>query len=343
MTDPVASPAAERVRPARQLDVGLVVVFGAFAAMLVVLLVIDSTKFWQSSIVGFAIGGVYALVCLGFVVIYRATGLLNFAQVGLVTLGAFLAFNAVVTWGLSWWIAIVISAIGCALAGYLFQRFVLQIMVAAPLFSKILATVGAFLFLQALVEWIWGADAATGGVIENPFGIDKFAVGPTSMLQVDAASLALAVVLMVGFFVLFEYTRAGLAMRATAIDPEAALAQGVNVNGVVALSWIIAGVTAAVAGTMLGSNASPQVGLNATMIALVALRAFPAMVLGGLDSPLGALLGGLMIGLLEAYALAYVPVENVGQFAAVLPYLVMIAVLLIRPFGLFGSRDVRRI
>jgi branched-chain amino acid transport system permease protein len=216
-------------------------------------------------------------------------------------------------------------------------------MVGAPLFSMILATIGLFMLLQAIVEWVWGADAATSGVIENPFGLDTFSIGSTTILRVDVASLGLAVLLMVGFFVMFEFTRAGLAMRATAIDPEAALAQGINVNGVVALSWIIAGVAAAVAGTMLGSNATPTVGLNATLIALVALRAFPAMVLGGLDSPLGALVGGLIIGLLESYALTFIPAENVGQFAAVLPYLVMIAVLLVRPYGLFGTAEVRRI
>jgi len=330
-------------RARRTIDVGLFSVFAVFAVVLIALAIIDGTKFFQSSLAGLAIGGIYALVCLGFVVIYRATGLLNFAQVGLVTLGAFVAFNVVSTWGLSWWVAIAVSAVVCAIAGFLFQRFVLQPMTGAPLFSKILATIGIFLFLQALVEWIWGTGAASGQVIENPFMLSTFTFGSTPMLRIDVVSLALAVVLMVAFFVLFEYTRAGLSMRATAIDPEAALAQGMNVNGVVALSWIIAGVTAAVAGTMLGSNASPNVGLNATMIALVALRAFPAMVLGGLDSPLGALVGGVIIGLLESYALAYVPAENLGQFAAVLPYLVMIGVLLVRPFGLFGSSDVRRI
>lgn len=327
---------------ARERDVGNLVIAGALVVLVIVLVALDATKFVQSSLAGLAIGAILALVCLGFVVVYRATGLLNFAQVGLVTFGAFMTYHGVESWSLPWWLAVVVAAVVCGAIGYAFQRLVLQYMVGAPLFSKILATIGLFLGLQAIVSWWWGT-ASTGAPIDSPFGANTISVGPTSVFVVNVAAFVIALVVMAVFFLVFEYTRVGLAMRATAIDPEAALAQGMNVHRVVAVSWAIAGVTAAVAGAMLGSNAAPGVGLNSAMIAIVALGAFPAMVLGGLDSPLGAVVGGLVIGLLQSYALTYVPVETVGQFASVMPYFVMILILLVKPFGLFGTADVRRI
>ncbi|MFZ4585590.1 MAG: branched-chain amino acid ABC transporter permease [Acidimicrobiia bacterium] len=330
----------------RPQNVGVLAVGGLLFGGLAYLAADNPTKFFQNFVAGLSLGAIYALVCLGFVIIYRATGLLNFAQVGLVVLGAFVAYNGVATWKLGWWLSLVLAAAVCGAVGFLFQRFVMRNMSRAPGFSQILATIGLFLFLQAVVDLIWGGDSAGGNKVANPWGLTTFQIGDVTLLRIDAVTIGLAALLLFGFFVLFRFTPVGLSMRAAAIDPEAALAQGISVNRVVALSWVIGGVAAAIAGTMLGSGSTPLVGLNAAFIALVGLRAFPAMIVGGLDSPGGAVVGGLLIGVIEnlarAYEAQYFPALG-GQFPSVLPYLVMIAVLLIRPYGLFGTPEVRRI
>lgn len=326
-------------------NIGIAIVGVVLALVLVLLAFQNSSKFFNLFIAGLALGAIYALVCLGFVIIYRATGLLNFAQVGLVVFGAFMAYNGVTTWDLGWWAALVVAAVACGILGFLFQRFVLRYMVGTPMFSQILATIGIFLFLQAVVDWIWGGDSR-GVPIANPWGISVFSIGDVTIKQIDVVTAVLAALLFGGFFVLFRFTRVGLSMRATAIDQETALAQGISVNRVIALSWVIGGVAAAIAGTMLGSGTTPGIGLNAAFIALVGLRAFPAMVLGGLDSPGGAVVGGLLIGVIEnlarGYEAQYFSALG-GQFPSVLPYLVMILILLVRPYGLFGTPEVRRI
>jgi branched-chain amino acid transport system permease protein len=147
------------------------------------------------------------------------------------------------------------------------------------------------------------------------------------------------------FFTFFRYTKYGVAMRATAADQEAALAQGIDVRRIVALSWAIAGAVAVLAGTMLGSGAGPATGLSVG-IGIISLKALPAVVLGGLDSPLGAVVGGLIIGIAEVLTAGYqhevLPFLPSG-FASVMPWVVMLVVLLVRPYGLFGTRDVRRV
>jgi branched-chain amino acid transport system permease protein len=155
----------------------------------------------------------------------------------------------------------------------------------------------------------------------------------------------IAAIVLAAFFLFFRYTKYGVAMRATAVDQEAALMQGINVNRIVALSWAIAGVVAVLGGTMLGAGAGPATGLGAG-IGIIALKALPAMVLGGLDSPIGAVVGGLTIGIAEVmtsgYQSDFAPGLKPG-FAAVMPWIVMLIVLLVRPFGLFGTRQVQRL
>jgi branched-chain amino acid transport system permease protein len=300
------------------------------------------TKFLQLVSQGVALGAVYALVALGFVVIYRATGVINFAQGGLVLLGAFLVYNATFTWGLSFWPAVLVAMIMGAAIGAFFEAIVLRRMIGRPVYAIILATVGLLIIINEIVSTIWKTPAAA---VDSPWGLDKITVGDVKINQVDIATVIVAALLVGIFFLVFRYTKVGVAMRATAIDQEAALAQGISVRRMFALSWAIAGSVAVMAGVMLGSNAGPGIGLSAT-IGLVALKAFPAMVLGGLDSPGGAVVGGLIIGLTQMLTGGYQPeyVKFLGDsFSDVMPYFVMLIVLLIRPYGLFGSREVRRV
>ncbi|MFO7590883.1 MAG: branched-chain amino acid ABC transporter permease [Acidimicrobiia bacterium] len=299
-------------------------------------------KFLQLFASGAALGAVYALVGLGFVVIYRATGVINFAQAGMVVLGAFLVYNATTAWGMGFWLALLVAMALGALLGIVLERVVLRRMIGRPVYAVILVTVGLLLLVQPVVTTIWQNPATN---IENPWGLSKVTIGSVTVLQVDIATVVIGGAVLGAFFAFFRYTKYGVAMRATAIDQEAALAQGINVQGIVALSWAIAGVVAVLAGTMLGSGAGPATGLGVG-IGIISLKALPAVVLGGLDSPLGAVVGGLIIGISEVLMAGYqndiLPFLPDG-FAAVMPWVVMLIVLLVRPYGLFGTRDVRRI
>ncbi len=308
------------------------------------------TKFFSLLADGLALGAVYALVALGFVVIFRATGVINFAQGGLVVFGAFLVYQMQTTWdvlgGGQTWPGFVVSALFAGLCvaavGAAFEALVLRRMIGQPIFAVILITIGLFLLVEPITTTVW--HNPPGGV-QTPFGLRNVTVGDVKILQINIATVLLGAIVMGGFFLLFQYTKVGVGMRATSVDQEAALAQGINVRRIFALSWAIAGVVAVVAGMMLAGGAGPAPGLSVSL-AVIALRAFPAIILGGLDSPIGAVLGGLMIGVAEVMTKGYIPdlIPALGpEFGDIVPYLIMIAILLVRPFGLFGTREVRRV
>jgi branched-chain amino acid transport system permease protein len=308
------------------------------------------TKFFSLLQDGLALGAVYALVALGFVVIYRATGVINFAQGGLVVFGAFLVYQAQVTWdwfggGGTWpgFIAAALFAMVCVAAiGAAFEALVLRRMIGQPIFAIILITIGLFLLVEPITTTVWHNPP---GGLQTPFGLDRVTIGDVRILQVNIATVVIGAIVMGGFFLLFQYTKIGVAMRATAVDQEAALAQGISVRRVFALSWAIAGAVAVVAGMMLAGGAGPAPGLSISL-GLIALRAFPAIILGGLDSPGGAVVGGLAIGVAQVMTGGYISsnIDVLGaEFADVVPYIIMLAVLLVRPYGLFGTREVRRV
>ncbi len=295
--------------------------------------------FLQLCFAGMALGARYALVALGFVVIHRATGVINFAQGSIVALGAYFVFNAHQTWGLPFWISGLIAIIGCAAVGVLVERFLLRRMAAQPVFSVIMVTIGLLFVIDQVITMIWGQDAQNLG---DPWGIDTVTVGEIVLAVVDLWAIGLAFVVVAAFFVFFRYSATGLAMRAVAIDEEAAMARGISVRRVVATAWAIAGAVAAIAGITLAAGPAalrPSIGL-------IALAAFPAMILGGLDSPFGAVLGGFVIGITQTLTAGYQPRHAawLGQdFQSVTPYVVMILILMIRPHGLFGTKEVERL
>jgi branched-chain amino acid transport system permease protein len=300
------------------------------------------TKFFSLLGDGLALGAVYALVALGFVVIYRATRIINFAQGGLVVFGAFLVYQAEHTWGLPFWVSAVFAMACCAAIGAAFEALVLRRMIGQPIFAVILITIGLFLLVEPVTTTVW--HNPPGGVL-TPWRLHTVRLGDVRILQVNIATVVLGAVVLGAFFLLFRYTRAGLAMRATAVDQEAALAQGISVRQIFALSWAIAGAVAVVGGMMLAGGAGPAPGLSVSL-SLIALRAFPAIILGGLDSPGGAVVGGLIIGVAQVMTGGYVPAQLPAlgpEFADVVPYIIMFLVLLVRPYGLFGTRDVQRV
>jgi branched-chain amino acid transport system permease protein len=300
------------------------------------------TKFFNLLSNGLALGAVYALVALGFVVIYRATRVINFAQGGLVVFGAFLVYQAEHTWHWDFWFAALFAMACCAGIGAAFQSVVLRRMIGQPIFAVILITIGLFLLVEPVTTTIWHNPP---GGIETPWHLRAVSIGSVKILDVNIATIVLAAAVLGAFFAVFRYTKIGLAMRATAVDQEAALAQGINVGRIFAISWAIAGAVAVVGGMMLAGGAGPAPGLSVSL-SLIALRAFPAIILGGLDSPGGAVVGGLTIGIAQVMAGGYIPsaVPSLGsEFADVVPYLIMFIVLLVRPYGLFGEREVTRV
>jgi branched-chain amino acid transport system permease protein len=296
-------------------------------------------EFLQLVFAGLALGSRYALVALGFVVIYRATGVINFAQGGLVALGAYLAYQLTQETGLPFALGTLGALAGCALLGALIERFLLRRMVGQPVFAVVMITIGLLFVIDQVIPTIWGYGLHNLG---DPWGIRTVDVGGVSLAVGDLWTLGLAAVALAGFFAFFRYSRYGLAMRATAFDQEAALAQGISARRVFALSWAIAGAVAALAGVTLASGSSgvePAIGF-------IALAAFPAMILGGLDSPVGAVVGGLVIGVTQTLTAGYQPDHAAwlgDNFHVVMPYVVMVLILLVRPYGLFGTPEVERV
>jgi branched-chain amino acid transport system permease protein len=297
------------------------------------------TSFLQLLFAGLALGSVYALVALGFVIIYRASGVFNFAQGELVTLGAFVMV-ALSLAGLPWALAAVgaMIAVGVIAAGI--ERGLLRPLLGRPIFVPIILTIIVGLLLRTAMIVIWGTHPRG---VPTPWDTTATVellgtrILYNSLATVVAAALALA-----GFLLIARYTRLGLGMRASSSDQEAALAVGIPVGRIFGVTWFLAGAFAALAGIFLATfPRSADVNL-----AFVALRALPAVIVGGLTSASGAVIAGLSLGVLEVLAEGYVN-PRLGDFGhnfhTVFPYLVMIAFLVIRPYGLFGQKEVERV
>jgi branched-chain amino acid transport system permease protein len=212
-------------------------------------------------------------------------------------------------------------------------------MVGQPVFAVIMVTIGLLFIIEQVVTGVWGFDRLELG---DPWGISKVDVGSVVLAVKDIWTIVLAAVVMVAFFAFFRYSRLGVAMRATAFDQEAAIANGISARRIFALSWAISAAVATLAGVMMttgGGGVRPD-------IEFIALLAFPAIILGGLDSPAGAVLGGVIMGLSQTLTAGYQPkyASWLGEgFSSVMPYVVMIVILLVRPYGFFGTKEVRRV
>jgi branched-chain amino acid transport system permease protein len=294
--------------------------------------------FLQLMVGGLSLGANYALIALGFVVIFKSTRVLNFAQGGLVLLGAYFAFQFSGIWGLPFYVAALLAILATSAVAMILERLVIRRMVGRPPFAVIMVTWGLLIVLEQVSRAIWGYDLQ---VIGDPWGMSLMSIGQIAVMAVDAWTLVFGATVMLAAFVFFRFTKYGLAMRAAAVDQEAALAQGVSPGLVFALAWGISGAIAGAAGIMLSSGVrgvSPD-------LSLIALRAFPAIILGGVDSTIGAVVGGLVIGLGEVIAAFYVGAYSrflCTNFQMVVPYLLMTLFLMVRPYGMFGTRAVGR-
>lgn len=294
------------------------------------------TDLLQTLVSGIALGSLYAVLALGFVVVVRASGVLNLAQGTFIVLGAYLAYTFIQLLGVPFWISVLISMALVAGFAVALEAFVVH-KVTGDLFTALLVTFGISIIIPPIVTGIWGGELMTLG---DPWGLNVIRVAGIGITERDAWMILITGLLLLGFFVFFRFTRVGLRLRATAMDSEAALAQGVSTRFVYGLSWGIAGALGAFGGIILATTVGGGVrpGLE-----LYALTALPVIILGGLESPLGAVIGGIIIGVVQQFAVILVPASFGSGFAEVVPYLVMIIILLVKPTGLFGDKEVRRV
>ncbi|MBB5078295.1 branched-chain amino acid ABC transporter permease [Nonomuraea endophytica] len=290
----------------------------------------------ESVIRGLGNGSVYALLALGFVIIYKATRVISFAQPALMLAGAVaVSYLTEVT---GFYLAVLLAALLIAGVALGIERVAIRPMVGRPVFVVAIITLGVDVVVRVVVNGFIGRDVRQMG---DPWGLHQVALGPLVVQQRWLAMLAVTAVLVTLLFLFFRHTRYGLAMRAAAFDQETALAQGVSVGAVFALSWALAGFLAAIAGMFVGTGQGVE-----QLTWIVALKALPAIIVGGLDSLGGAVAGGLTIGVVESLFQSYQGefAPWLGQnFAVVTPYVVMLVVLLVRPYGLFGTREVERV
>jgi branched-chain amino acid transport system permease protein len=295
--------------------------------------------FLVAVIQGVALGSVYALLGVGFVIIYRATEVINFAQPALMILGAYAASAFATRVGLPFWLAVLLAMLVLAVIGMLTERIALRPMVGRPSFSAATVTVGVFIVLLIVAFRLIGATILTVG---DPWGLTRMEVLGVTVFALDIAKIVVSLTAIAAVGLFLTRSRVGLAMRATALDQETALAQGVDVGRMFGISWAIAAAMAALAGVLISSGAT---GVDAT-IALLALKALPVIILGGLDSIKGSVIAGLIIGVAESLTKAYQPQYAPwlgANFDLVVPYLIMIVVLMVRPYGLFGTKEVIRV
>ena len=308
--------------------------------------------FLQALVNGIAIAAVYSLLGLGFVIIFKSMNVLSFAQPALMLWGAWWVIYFTSAQKLNYYLAVAIAVVLAAATGMIIERLFLRPMVGKSVFAVAIMTIGIDVLVRAFSGNLYDVAVRSTG---DPWGFNTIRIGgSTDALGLATggilinhrriAAIVVAVVLVMALLAFFKYSRMGLAMRAAAVDQEVALIQGVSVGAVFSVSWAIAAVLAMFAGLFM----SPDTGaLTASMYPL-ALKALPVVVIGGLDSIGGTLLAALLVGIVESLTNTYQPQidqlawmgNNVGQ---VIPYFVMFIVLLIRPYGFFGTKEVERV
>ena len=291
--------------------------------------------FFDLFVNGLMIGSMYALVALGFVLIYKATSVVNFAQGDLVMFGGYIAAALVVLYKLPLAVALPVLLGSMIALGFIVERGVLRPMVGQNVISVVMVTIGLSQVFQGSAAMLWGAQTKN---IPLPIPLEPYVIWEIYISPVNLVAALVSGIFLVAFAWFFRKSRMGIAMRATANDQQAAMAVGINVRFIFALSWAIAGLTAALGGVLWGN----LIGVD-TQLALVGLKVFPAVILGGLDSVPGALVGGLIIGAVESVAAGYVDPYVGGGTKDFLPYVLMILALMVRPYGFFGREIIERV
>ena len=292
--------------------------------------------FFQLVLNGLVIGSIYALVGLGFVIIYKSSSILNFAQGELLMLGAYVFLAIFTTYRVPFVPAFALTLGFSVVLGVLMERALLRPMIGEPVISVIMLTLGLASMLKAIVQGIWGTDIRPYPEI---FPTRPVQIGPLPVSQGYLYSVLSVAVLLAVFSVFFKFSRAGIAMRATAFSQQVALSMGISVKRIFALAWSIATVVSAVGGVLLGGIRGGVDG----HVALFGLKVIPVVILGGLDSVLGAIVGGVVMGVLENLAGGYLDPVFGGGVKEVAPFIALVAILAVKPYGLFGKVKIERV
>jgi branched-chain amino acid transport system permease protein len=278
-----------------------------------------------------AVGCIYGLVALGFVLIYKATELVNFAQGDLLMLGAFVCYMSIVWWGLPYWAGFVIAVVVIGAFGALLDAFVLRRVIGQPQFAVVMLTIGLGAMFRTFASVTWGSEIYT---LPTPFG-GVWNIGGVTLSHQYLSIIAGTLILCGALYAFFNHTRIGIAMQATSQNQLAAYYMGIPVKLIFSLIWAISAGVAAAAGILL----APVTLIDINMGLAVALKAFAAAVLGGFGSIPGAVIGGIIIGLIELYAGATLP----EGFKDTAPYIVLLIMLIVRPQGLFGTMARKKV
>jgi branched-chain amino acid transport system permease protein len=284
---------------------------------------------------GLSIGLMYSLIALGFVLVYKATEAINFAQGEFVMLAGFVAALAIAYEGMPVLGAVVAALVVMIVFSFGLERIVLRPLLGRPVVAVIMATIGLGAILRGLPPIAVG-----GGTKALPLPIDDnpIVLGPASLPPIQVLGVVVTLVFLAVFTWFFLKSRMGVAMRAVADNQQVAMAMGINVERYFALAWAMAGVVAALGGVIWGSMLGVDVHLS-----LVGLKVFPVVILGGLDSIIGAVVGGLIIGLVESIAAGYLDPFVGGGTKDFAPYVVMIIALMFKPYGIFGTHRIERV
>ena len=289
------------------------------------------STFLNLLVYGLADGSILALAALGFVLIYKATSVINFAQGEFLLVGAYIFYTSFVVLGLPFIGAVLVGVLAAVVIGVLVERFILRPMIGEDPISIIMVTIGLSMLLNALVQMFYGTSVKSQPAI-LPRGSVEFlgATVPLNRLLV----ILIAAVVLTAFTIFFRRSRHGIAMRAVADDQQAAMTMGISVRRIFALAWVLAAVSALIAGVLLADITAVDQNL-----ASFGLMVFPVVILGGLDSVPGTIVGGLTIGLVTQFVSGYLD----PGLATVVPYIVLVLILLVRPYGIFGETRIERV
>ena len=296
--------------------------------------------FMQQVVSGLASGGVYALLALALVIIHRSTGVINFAQGEMATLSTYVAWALITHHGWRYWPAFVATIAISFLGGVATHRAVIRPVERGSVLRIVIVTIGLLIAINGFVVWEWGGEPQA---LRSPFGTDTYDIGGVIVSAHDIGTIAVALGIVLILWAFFQFTKVGLAIRAAAVNPEEARLVGVRVTWMLALGWGLAATLGAVAGMMT----APTVGLDPQMMQAVLIYAFAAAVLGGIDSPAGAVVGGLLLGVL-LNMLSYLTQYRLfdwfsEELRLPMALLVILVVLLVKPSGLFGRPEVKRV
>ena len=288
-------------------------------------------EFIEYSLLGLFSGGVTALVALSFVLIYKGTGVVNFAVGEFMMLGAYLYYAGAVSFGLPPWAAFVVSLLLTGILAILVERAVLRPLSGQPAVAVMMATIGMASIIHGGVEAIWGGDTYSPPTLlpRTPLTMGEILIPGTVL-----GNFAVAALLIGAFLAFFRYSKTGIALRATASDPVTAATLGINIDFSQRLTWVLSGLVGTVAGVLIASSA----GLS-PLLAAAALGVFAAIILGGLDSILGAIVASMLLGWVEALGAGYLG----GKSRDILPFVVVLVILVVRPYGMFGTRSIERL